>query len=326
MPTLYGRGPDERVFSTYNEDEAQDPHLHRQRRRGPAAADRGRRERDLPGGRGAAVPPPASLPRCSPRRRTCGGAQPRAAGPAAPTPSRPAEIRAYAPRSVLTFGRGDLGQRLRDGGRAAPGVSRAAAVVGAGIRLSSGRRCRVFVGDDAARSGVGARPRCRRRPTRTGPDVLPAVRLLAALRLVCGSIRRTSPSGVRPACARPLLGGLFAPGALGLGEPLYRSRDRGGRSPAVRGVRPAPPALSADSQRGRMSTPPRRRVLARRGGFFTMRPRAPAVSTEVEHGERRRRSRDGYEAAASTSSGRCCRRSTAAEDSQILDGTARCAS
>jgi hypothetical protein len=223
VPTLFGHRPDESIFETYNDDDGK-THL----RTGNGAT--GRR---LPSGAavsatyrvgsGAAVPRSGSLSQvltAVPNLRSVRNPVP-AVGGADPEPA--ADVRRLAPRSVLTFGRAVSGEDYATVAAAAPGVSRAAAVW-EWDPAEQRPMVRVYVGDDTG-AVASARTALRVQADPNRPlVVIPAVECRSALRLVL----RLDPSYVADAVyadvRAALVAGLFAPGVLALGEPLYRSR------------------------------------------------------------------------------------------------------
>jgi hypothetical protein len=223
VPTLYGHRPEESIFETYNDDDGK-THIR---------TGNGETGRRLPTGAlvsatyrvgsGAAVPPAGSLSQvltAVPNLRSVRNPVPPTGG-ADPEPA--SEIRRLAPRSVLTFGRAVSGDDYAIVAAAAPGVSRAAAVW-EWDPDEQRPMIRVYVGDDAgAVSSARAALRAQADPNRQ-LVVLPAVACMSAL----GLVLRLDPSYVAAAVFAQvrsvLVDGLFAPGVLALGEPLYRSR------------------------------------------------------------------------------------------------------
>jgi hypothetical protein len=225
VPSLYGHGPDEAVFETW-EDESGRTHLR------TGTGETGRR---LPNGApvvagyrvgsGAAVPPAGALTqilRSVPNLRAVrnpvapiGGADPEPA----------ADVRDLAPRSVLTFGRSVSGDDYAAVAAAAPGVSRAEAVWAwdAGEQRPT---VRVYVGD-AAGAVQSARHALTAQADPNRPlVVLPAEANEAALALTVLLDPTYVVDPVLAAVTAALTGpqGLFAPGVLAIGNPLYRSR------------------------------------------------------------------------------------------------------
>jgi hypothetical protein len=226
VPMLYGHGPAESIFETYADD-AGKTHV----RFGDGTA--GRR---LPSGAkvsatyrvgsGGAAPAPGALSQvlsAVPNLRSV-------RNPVAPVggaDSEPAsDIRRLAPRSVLTFGRAISGDDYAAVAAAAPAVVRASSSW-EWDAVEQRPMVRVYVGDDAgalasARSALAAQADPNRPLV-----VVPAVKCVAGLILVL-RLDPTYVSGeVQKAVASVLVdepAGLFAPGVLSLGEPLYRSR------------------------------------------------------------------------------------------------------
>ncbi|MEU4244754.1 baseplate J/gp47 family protein [Actinoplanes sp. NPDC026619] len=222
VPSLFGHGPAEPIFETWEDDEGR-THIR------TGAGETGRR---LPTGAavvatyrvgsGAAVPPPGTLTQlldAVPNLRGVRNPVPPGGG-ADPEPA--AEIRRLAPRSVLTFGRAISGDDYAVVARAAPGVSRAGAV----WEWDADEQrpaVRVYVGDGpaalaAARTALSEQGDPNRPPivlAATGRQVSLTVSLQIDPSRVVATVRR------RVAAA---LTGLFGAGVLGLGDRLYRSR------------------------------------------------------------------------------------------------------
>jgi hypothetical protein len=222
VPSLYGRPPGDEVFATWNDDEGK-THV----RTGDGMS--GRR---LPSGAtvtatyrvgaGAAVPAPGALTQLlstPPNLRAV-------RNPVAPgggSDAQPAsEVRDLAPRSVLTFGRAISGDDYAAVAAAAPGVSRAS-TVWAFDAQEQRPTVSVYVGDDpAAVDSARAALRAQADPHRP-LRVLAAVKVPAALRVVLSIDRQYVIEPVVEEARAAVLDGLFAPGVLALGEPLYRS-------------------------------------------------------------------------------------------------------
>jgi hypothetical protein len=160
VPSFYGQLPDARVFVT-REDEQQRTHVRFgdgvRGARLPAGA---RVIADYRCGGGAAVPPVGTLRSIvKPRPGLKSIVDPLPVGGGA-DPDSPAQIRRYAPRSVLTFGRAISGDDYEAVAAQTPGVRRAQASWSwdAGLQRTL---VKVFVGDDeaavtAARGALGA--------------------------------------------------------------------------------------------------------------------------------------------------------------------------
>ncbi|MBV9823238.1 MAG: baseplate J/gp47 family protein [Actinobacteria bacterium] len=269
VPTLYGHGPDEAIFCTYNDDEGR-THVRtgdgRTGRRLPsgAAVSAGYRV-----GSGAAVPPAGSLTQvlsAVPNLRSVRNPVPPGGG----SDPEPADrLRALAPRSVLTFGRAVSGTDYAAVAAAAPGVARAASVW-EWDPAEQRPVVRVYVGDDdGALASARAALRAQTDPNRP-LTVLAAVPCRTALRMVL----RLDPSYVAEpvyaAVRTAVLDSLFAPGVLALGEPLYRSR--------IEEVVTAVPGVLASHHlklrwyRGGRHTSSGPRFSPGPGGFFALRP------------------------------------------------------
>jgi predicted phage baseplate assembly protein len=223
VPMLFGHGPDEPVFETY-EDDAGKTHVR------TGTGETGRR---LPSGAkvsatyrvgsGAAVPAAGALSQvltAVPNLRSVRNPVPPVGG-ADPEPA--ADVRTLAPRSVLTFGRAISGDDYATVAAAAPGVTRASAAW-EWDAAEQRPTVRVYVGDDAgalasAKTALAAQADPNR-PLVVVPAVPCRARLRITLRLDPSYVAATVDAAVNAA----LVGGLFAPGVLALGEPLYRSR------------------------------------------------------------------------------------------------------
>jgi hypothetical protein len=223
VPMLYGRGPDERVFETYVDEDGK-THVRtgdgETGRRLPTGA---RVSATYRTGSGTAVPPPGSLTQvldAVPNLRSVqnpvppgGGSDPQPAG----------ELRSLAPRSVLTFGRAISGDDYAAIAAAAPGVSRAAAA----FEWDADEQrptVRVYVGDDNA-AVTSARTALDSAADPNRPlVVLPATQHPAQLALTLLPDPSYVAADVQAAVTTAVVDGLFAPGILGLGEVLYRSR------------------------------------------------------------------------------------------------------
>jgi hypothetical protein len=269
VPTLYGHGPDESIFCTYNDDEGK-THIR---------TGNGETGRRLPSGAavsatyrvgsGAAVPPAGSLSQvltAVPNLRSVRNPVPPGGGS---DPEPASEIRRLAPRSVLTFGRAISGDDYAAVAAAAPGVSRAASAW-EWDPVEQRPTVRVYVGDDAgALASARAALRAQTDPNRP-LTVVAAVPCQAALRLVLRLDGSYVAEAVYAQVRAAVLDGLFAPGVLALGEPLYRSRIEEVVT-AVPGVLATHQLLMLWLRNGlHSSTGPR--FSPGSGGFFTMRP------------------------------------------------------
>jgi hypothetical protein len=223
VPTLFGSASDDAVFETYV-DEVGSTHV----RFGDGEAGR----RLATGakvtatyriGAGGAVPPSGALSQvltAVPNLRSV-------RNPVAPYGGADAEprsaIRTLAPRSVLTFGRAISGDDYATVAAAAPGVHRAA-VEWEFDPVEQRPTVRVYVGDDAgAVASARARLQAQADPNRH-VVVVPAVECRASLRIAVEVAADFVTAMVSEAVASALVDGLFAPGVLDLGRPLYRSR------------------------------------------------------------------------------------------------------
>ncbi len=279
VPTLYGHGPDEQVFQTYNDDEGR-THIR---------TGNGETGRRLPSGAavsatyrvgsGAAVPPAGSLSQvltAVPNLRSVRNPVPPVGGS---DPEPTAQIRTLAPRSVLTFGRAISGDDYAAVAAAAPGVSRAASAW-EWDPVEQRPTVRVYVGDDAgALASARAALRAQADPNRP-LTVVAAVPCLSLMQVVLRLDESYVAAAVYAQVRAAVLGELFAPGALALGEPLYRSRIEEVVT-AVPGVLASHQLLMVWLRKGvHKSSGPR--FDPGPGGFFTMRPEHLYLAEEVE--------------------------------------------
>ena len=277
VPTLYGHGPEESVFCTYNDDEGK-THIR---------TGNGETGRRLPSGAavsatyrvgsGAAVPPAGSLSQvltAVPNLRSVRNPVPPVGGS---DPEPASDIRRLAPRSVLTFGRAISGDDYAAVAAAAPGVTRAASAW-EWDPVEQRPTVRVYVGDDAgALASAKAALRAQADPNRP-LTVVAAVPCLSALRVVLSLDPSYVPDAVYAQVRAAVLDGLFRPGVLALGEPLYRSRIEE-LITAVPGVLASHQLMMVWIRKGvHKSTGPRFSPGA--GGFFTMRPEHLFLATE----------------------------------------------
>jgi predicted phage baseplate assembly protein len=223
VPTLYGHGPDETVFETYNDDSGS-THVRtgdgQSGRRLPSGA---RVVATYRTGSGAAVPPPGTLTQvltAVPNLRSVRNP----VAPAGGSDPQPAHsIRSLAPQSVLTFGRAISGDDYAAVAAAAPGVTRAAAVWEFDP-TEQRPMVRVYVGDGAgALASAKAALRAQADPNRP-LVVLPAIEWSSVLCLTLLLDPSYVADAVRHRIRTALIDNIFAPGVLALGEPLYRSR------------------------------------------------------------------------------------------------------
>lgn len=281
VPTLYGHGPDESIFCTYNDDEGK-THIR---------TGNGQTGRRLPSGAavsatyrvgsGAAVPPAGSLSQlltAVPNLRSVRNPVPPVGGS---DPEPASEIRTLAPRSVLTFGRAISGEDYAAVAAAAPGVTRAASAW-EWDPVEQRPTVRVYVGDDAG-ALVSAKAALRAQADPNRPlTVVAAVPCLSALRVVLRIEQSYVADAVYAQVRTAVLDELFAPGMLALGEPLYRSK--------IEEVITAVPGVSASRQllmmwiRNGVHKSSGPRFKPGPGGFFTMRPEHLFLAEEVSAG------------------------------------------
>ncbi|MBK8460535.1 MAG: baseplate J/gp47 family protein [Micropruina sp.] len=278
VPSLFGHRPEETIFETWNDVEG----------RTHVRTGNGITGRRLPTGAlvrasyrvgsGAAVPAPGSLTQvltAVPNLRAV-------RNPIAPgggsDPQPASELRELAPRSVLTFGRAISGDDYAAVAAAAPGVTRAS-TVWAFDPIEQRPRVHVYVGDDAA-AVTSARAALRAQADPNRPLlVLPAVKVPAALRVVLTVQGDYLAEPVLEEARQAVLDALFAPGALALGEPLYRSE--------IERVLTDVPGVLASRQlrlywvRNGFHTSVGPRFLPGDGGFFSVIPALVLLSAEV---------------------------------------------
>jgi hypothetical protein len=223
VPTLYGHGPGEAVFETYNDDAGSTHVRTGDGLTGRRLASAAQVVATYRVGSGLAVPPAGSLTQvltAVPNLRAVRNPVPPGGG----SDPQPADsVRTLAPRSVLTFGRAISGDDYVAVAAAAPGVTRAAAVWEFDP-TEQRPLVRVYVGDDD-RAVASARAALAAQIDPNRPlVVLRAVELAAflslSLRLDPTYVADAVYSQVRTAVQEQI----FAPGVLALGEPLYRSR------------------------------------------------------------------------------------------------------
>jgi predicted phage baseplate assembly protein len=223
VPTLFGRGATERVFCTY-EDEGGKTHVvtgdgvNGRRLRTGASVSASYRT-----GSGSAVPASGAISQLLstvPNLTAVRNPVPAGGGD---DPDPPDQLRAYAPRSVLTFGRAVSGDDYAAVAALAPGVTRAAAQW-SWDPDEQRAMVRVYVGDDSA-AVDSARTALRQESDPNRPlVVLPAVARKTWLGLTLELDPAFVADDVVAAVRSSLLDGLFAPGTLEIGEILYRSQ------------------------------------------------------------------------------------------------------
>jgi predicted phage baseplate assembly protein len=223
VPMLYGYGPGEPVFETYQDDTGQ-THVR------TGTGETGRR---LPSGAkvsatyrvgsGAAVPAAGALSQvltAVPNLRSVRNPVPPVGGA---DPEASADVRTLAPRSVLTFGRAISGDDYATVAGAAPGVTRATAVW-EWDAAEQRPAVRVYVGDDAGAVASAKTALAAQADPNRPLVVLPAVPCPAGLAITLRLDPSYVAATVYAAVSAALIDGLFARGVLALGEPLYRSR------------------------------------------------------------------------------------------------------
>jgi hypothetical protein len=226
VPDFFGQPADARVFVTHEDGQGATHVVLGDGVNGARATSGAQLVATYRVGSGADAPPASSLSTVlSPVPNLSSVRNPVAAGGGA-DPDPPDQLRRYAPRSVLTFGRAVSADDYAVVAGQAPGVTRAGSV----LSWDPGQQravVAVYVGDDAAAvTSAKARLRAKSDPNRE-VVVYPARRRACSLSLtlLVEADRDPTPvsEAVRAALLDPLTG-LFSPGVLALGEPLYRSR------------------------------------------------------------------------------------------------------
>ena len=226
VPALYGHRPDEAIFVTYQDDDGKTHVRFGDGETGARLPSGATVTAGYRVGSGAAVPAAGTLSQvltAVPNLRSVSNPVPPAGGA---DPDPPETLRRLAPRTVLTFGRAISGDDYAAVAAAAPGVTRAAASW-AWDPAEQRPTVRVHVGDDAG-AVASARTALRAQADPNRPlIVVPAIPCPTVLRIALELDPAYVPGGVLTKVRSALLdppGGLFAPGVLGLGQPLYRSR------------------------------------------------------------------------------------------------------
>jgi predicted phage baseplate assembly protein len=280
VPMLYGHGPDEAIFETYEDDSGM---THVRTGTGetglrlPTGAQVSATYRV---GSGSAVPAAGSLSQvltAVPNLRSVRNPVPPSGG-ADPEPA--SDARVLAPRSVLTFGRAISGDDYATVAAAAPGVARAAAAW-EWDAAEQRPTVRVYVGDDAGALASAKTALAAQADPNRPVDVVPAVPCVASLSMALRLDPSYQAAAVYAQVGSALVDGLFAPGVLALGEVLYRSRIEEAVC-AIPGVL-ATHHLRMTWSRGGMlmffSTGPR--FDPGSGGFFTLTAAGLALSEEA---------------------------------------------
>jgi len=190
----------------------------------------------------------------------------RVSGGADPTPA--AQIRRYAPRSVLTFGRAVSAGDYEAIAASAPTVARARAYYSWDAARQRAMVV-VYVGDDPGAQAAAQHAI----DTARDPNLTATVKLAAPIRLALGGTiayaARFDAAVIRAQVIDALTGeaGLFAPGRIRIGEPLYRSEIYAAclaiaGTRAVRGL--------AVTRLGSTPPLPGIRYAPGEGGFFTV--------------------------------------------------------
>jgi len=222
VPMLFGRGPAERVFATYEDDEGKTHVVTGDGTTGARLHTGSHVSANYRIGSGAAVPEIGTLSQVlKPVPNLAGVRNPVRAAGGGDREARE-KLRDLAPRSVLTFGRAVSHDDYAAVAALAPGVARATAV----WSWDPGEQravVQVWVGDDDG-AVTSARTALREQADPNRPIVvLPAIAQSTTLRLTL----RLDPAYVAAdvvATARNAVSALFAPRVLQIGEPLYRSR------------------------------------------------------------------------------------------------------
>ena len=226
VPALYGHRPDEAIFVTYQDDDGKTHVRFGDGETGARLPSGATVTAGYRVGSGAAVPAAGTLSQvltAVPNLRAVSNPVPPAGGA---DPDPPETLRRLAPRTVLTFGRAISGDDYAAVAAAAPGVTRAAATW-AWDPAEQRPTVRVHVGDDPG-AVASARTALRAQADPNRPlTVVPAIPCPTVLRIALELDPAYVPADVLTKVRSALLdppGGLFAPGVLGLGQALYRSR------------------------------------------------------------------------------------------------------
>lgn len=226
VPALYGHRPDEAIFVTYQDDDGKTHVRFGDGETGARLPSGATVTAGYRVGSGAAVPAAGALSQvltAVPNLRSVSNPVPPTGGA---DPDTPENLRRLAPRTVLTFGRAISVDDYAAVAAAAPGVTRAVASW-AWDPAEQRPAVRVHVGDDAG-AVASARTALRAQADPNRPlIVVPAIPCPTVLRIALELDPAYVPAGVLAEVRSALLdppGGLFAPGVLGLGQALYRSR------------------------------------------------------------------------------------------------------
>jgi hypothetical protein len=223
VPMLYGHGPDEAIFETYVDDDGKTHVRTGDGETGRRLATGATVSATYRTGSGAAVPAPGALSQVLNTVTNLRSVQNPVSPGGGSDPQPAGELRGLAPRSVLTFGRAISGDDYAAIAAAAPGVTRAAAA----FEWDPDEQrpiVRVYVGDDqAAVASARAALVAQADPNRP-LVVVKATRHAFHLTLTLALDPSYVAADVGTAVTSALVDGLFAPGFLGLGEVLYRSR------------------------------------------------------------------------------------------------------
>jgi predicted phage baseplate assembly protein len=226
VPDFYGQPSDARVFVTREDDQGKTHVLIGDGLNGARLATGAVVSATYRVGSGANVPEAGALSTIlTPVPNLASVRNPVPSGGGA-DPDPPDQIRRFAPRSVLTFGRAVSGDDYEVVAAQAPGVRRAAAVW-SWDPTEQRAVVSVYVGDDDA-AVDSARDALRaeadpNRPVVVLPALARSSQLLLSLRIAADRDPDPVVAAVRAALVDPDTG-LFAPGILRIGEPLYRSR------------------------------------------------------------------------------------------------------
>jgi hypothetical protein len=220
---FFGRGPKERIFVTREDDEGATHVLFGDGANGARLPATARASASYRVGSGATVPPVGTLTQILDPAPNLAAVRNPVLAYGGADPDAPEQVRELAPRSVLTFGRAVSGADYAAVAAQAPGVTRAAAewAWDPGQQRSM---VRVHVGDDAG-AVAAARVALRQQSDPNRPvAVVPAQKCRTELLVTLVVDPAYLVADVIAAARAALMGELFTPAALGLGETLYRSR------------------------------------------------------------------------------------------------------
>jgi predicted phage baseplate assembly protein len=222
VPMLFGRGPRELVFATYEDEEGKTHVVTGDGVAGERLRSGARVSANYRIGSGAAAPASGDLSQVLKPVPSLAGVRNPVPPVGGSDPDASEKVRSLAPRSVLTFGRAVSHDDYAAVAALAPGVARAAAAWSWDPEEQRAL-VRVWVGDDDG-AVASARTALREQADPNRPIVvLEAAAQPTTVRLSLALDPAFVPEDV-VAAVRESVTALFAPGVLAIGEPLYRSR------------------------------------------------------------------------------------------------------